>query len=204
MLLYHQDFKSSSLFLWSHGYLYMLCYEGNLSASEALTAEDFQCFSSYWKYYLVLTDIFLYFSGLLLRTCIFLSCSLLGQICSLIKRTAVPRFMAKLRNPGVLILTSFWLTGGTGNDHLKAQGVWFPGRSKVTSILNKPARMVVSICLAMEFLREGSSGCGCTGLPGAYQDVSGMAWPIGCDQFTAICLISYYLVSMCCFSCLLK
>lgn len=87
------------------------------------------------------------FSGLPPWTIIFLSCSLLGQIYSLIKHTAVSQLMAKLRNPEGLIspssqvhaLTSSWLSGETENDHPKAQGVWFPGRSKLTNILKKLA-----------------------------------------------------------------
>lgn len=46
------------------------------------------------------------FSGLPPGTFIFLSCSLLGHICSLIKHTAVSQLMAKLRNPGRLISPS--------------------------------------------------------------------------------------------------
>lgn len=146
------------------------------------------------------------------RTFIFLSCSLSGHIYSLIKHTAVSQLMAKLRNPGVLIspssqahaLTSSWLSGETENDHPEVQGGWFPGRSKLTNILKELARMVVSTCLVVEFRQEGLSGQGRTGLPGRYQDVNRMTWPVGCYQFTVICLMSYYLVSMCCFSCLLQ
>lgn len=144
-----------------------------------------------------------YFHSLFCLLGHFLSYSFLGHICSLMKHTAVSHLMAKLRKPGLLISSSSldFILALRWNWEWSSQNPEGSG-SKLTSMLKKPAH-VVSICLVVEFLQEGLSGQGCTGLPGKHEDVSGMIWPIGCYHFTLISLMSYYLVSPCCFSCLL-
>lgn len=145
-----------------------------------------------------------YFHSLVCLLGHFLSYSFLGHICSLMKHMAVTHLMAELRKPGLLISSSSpdFILALRWNWEWSSQSPEGLG-SKLTSILKKLAH-VVFICLVVEFLQEGLSGQGRTGLPGKHQDVSGMIWPIGCYHFTVISLMSYYLLSPGCFSCLLQ
>lgn len=105
----------------------MLGCKRNLSAAKALSDENFQCFSFYWKCYLSHR----YLLSLVCLLGHFLSYSFQGHICSLMEDTAVSQLMAKRRKPGLLLtpsslvhnLSSSWLSGESENDHPEVQRV---------------------------------------------------------------------------------